>query len=78
MRTTVVLRDGLDQRLRERARRLGISYKEALNQVVEAGLTVSESAPPPYAPAVRALGTRPGFDWDHLNRLASELEDESF
>lgn len=75
MRTTVVLKDSLDRALRERARELGISYKDALNRAVEAGLSVLREEPPPYRVRAKACGLKPGFDWLKLNTLADEMED---
>jgi len=75
MRTTVDIHDSLDQELRRKAEKLGISYKEALNRVIAAGLTSLDRTPKPYQVRAKACGLRPGFDWLHLNRLADELED---
>lgn len=75
MRTTVVLNDALDRELRERAHELGISYKDALNRAVEAGLSVLRERPPPYTVRAKECGLKPGFDWLKLNALADELED---
>jgi hypothetical protein len=76
MRTTIDLQDSLDRELRSRAHALGISYKEAMTRVVRAGLSVLAEQPPPYKVRAKACGMKPGFDWNHLNRLADELEDE--
>lgn len=76
MRTTVDIQDSLDRELREQAARLGITFKEALNRVVAAGLGSLQRPPKKYRVKARACGIRPGVDWLHLNRLADELEDE--
>lgn len=76
MRTTVEIQESLDRQLRTKAADLGISYKEALNRAVAAGLSALDNALPPYTVRARACGLKPGIDWLHLNRLADELEDE--
>lgn len=81
MRSTVDIYDVLDEALRERARRLGVSYKEVINQVLAAGLQqldqVQEPARP-YRVKAKACGFRPGIDTNHLNRLVDETEDEEY
>ncbi len=76
MRTTVDIQDSLDSELRQQAARLGITFKEALNRVIAAGLCSLERPPKNYRVKALACGIRPGIDWLHLNRLADELEDE--
>ncbi len=68
--------DPLDRELREQAARLGITFKDALNRVIAAGLGSLEHPPPAYKVRAKACGIKPGIDWLHLNRLADELEDE--
>lgn len=76
MRTTVDIHNALDQELRRKAQLLGVSFKEALNRALAAGLEALEEPQEPYRVTARELGVRPGVDWLHLNRLAGELEDE--
>lgn len=76
MRTTVDIFNSLDQELRQKADRLGISFKEALNRAIAAGLPSLDLPAEPYRVKARACGTRAGVDWLHLNRMADELEDE--
>jgi hypothetical protein len=61
-------------RLREVVRARGVSFKEALNSAVRAGLTDAGPATA-YAAPTRPMGLRPGVDIDHALRLAGELED---
>jgi hypothetical protein len=75
MRTTVTLDEDVAARLRETARELGISFKEALNNVVRAGLAARSGRAVPYRTPARPLGLRPGIDLDKALRLAGELED---
>lgn len=76
MRTTVNLNDALDQQLRRKATALGISYREALTRAVRAGIEALDGPSQPYRVHAKDCGIRPGLDWQHLNRLADELEDQ--
>jgi len=74
MRTTVTLDPDVEARLREVARERGISFKDALNNAVRAGLMAARSAREYRTPA-RSLGLRAGVDLDKALQLASDLED---
>ena len=76
MRTTVHILDNLDEELRQRAAQLGISYREALNRVISAGLPALKSPPKAFKVRAKACGWKPGVDIHHLNRLGDEIEDE--
>ncbi len=76
MRTTVTLDEDLAARLRGMAAERGISFKEALNAALRAGLVAQAGSPRPYRAPVRSLGLRAGIDIDSALRLASALEDE--
>lgn len=58
------------------AQERGISFKEAINGALRAGLGAEAGAPRPYRLRPRRLGLRPGLDLDRALRLASALEDE--
>lgn len=57
------------------ARERGLSFKQALNTAVRAGLAgpVRETE---YRVPARSLGLRPGVDLDKVLQLAGDLEDE--
>jgi Ribbon-helix-helix protein, copG family len=74
MRTTVTLDADVAARLRQTARERGISFKEALNSAVRAGLAAGRTATPYRTPS-RSLGLRPGINLDKALQLASEIED---
>lgn len=74
MRTTVTLDPDVEARLREVARERGVSFKEALNNAIRAGLMASRSAREYQTPS-RSLGLRAGVNLDKALRLASDLED---
>jgi hypothetical protein len=77
MRTTVTIDPELQTRVREIARERGISFREALNDILRRGLG---QAPPAggqaYEVPVRDLGLRAGIDLDRAFALAAELEDD--
>lgn len=76
MRTTVTIDPDLAARLRQVARERDISFKDALNTALRAGLGEQHGAARPYRVRARRLGLRPGIDLDRALRLASALEDE--
>jgi hypothetical protein len=74
MRTTVTLDADVAIRLREVASERGISFKEALNSTVRAGLAAGRT-PRPYRTPARSLGLRPGINLDKALALAGDIED---
>jgi hypothetical protein len=80
MRTTLRLDDDLAGLLKERARELGIPFKEAVNRTIRAGMgedTATRGHPAPKTIS-HSFGFRPGIDLDKLGQLADELEAEAF
>jgi hypothetical protein len=80
MRTTLTLDDDLAGLLKQRARELGIPFKEAVNRTMRAGIgeaTVTRRHPAPKTIS-HSFGFRPGIDLDKLGQLADELEAEAF
>lgn len=76
MRTTVTIDPDLAVKLRRIARERGISFKDALNTSLRAGIGTDVGAARPYRLHVRRLKLRPGIDLDRALRLATTLEDE--
>lgn len=76
MRTTVRIDPDLAERLRKLANERGISFTEALNTTLRAGIGQRGSAARAYRVPARHLGLRPGIDLDKGLRLAAALEDE--
>lgn len=74
MRTTVTLDPDVEIKLREVARERGVSFKEALNSAIRAGLMGSRGTREYRTPA-RSLGLRAGVDLDKALQMASDLED---
>jgi hypothetical protein len=80
MRTTLTLDDDLAGLLKQRARELGISFEEAVNRTIRAGMgedTATRSHPAPKTIS-HAFGFRAGIDLDKLGQLADELEANAF
>ena len=77
MRTTLTLDYDLAGLLKQRARELGIPFKEAVNRTIRAGLGDAGVAPAPKT-IPHSFGFMPGVDLDKLGQLADELEAEAF
>ncbi len=66
----------LAAKLRRIAQERGISFKEALNGTLRAGLGANAGTARPYRLRTRRLGLRPGIELDRALHLAAALEDE--
>lgn len=71
----MTLDDDLADEVKRLAAARGISFKEALNRTLRAGLA-SQTEPQPFHTPVRSMGLRRGVDVTKALRLAAELEDE--
>jgi hypothetical protein len=80
VRTTLTIDDDLAGLLKQRARELGIPFKEAVNRTIRAGLgeaaRTHRGKPPKTAP--HSFGFKAGIDLDKLGQLSDELEAETF
>ncbi len=76
MRTTVTLDADVAARLKAVARARGISFKQALNSAVRAGLGGERRAARSFKQYSQPMGLRPGFNLDKALQLAAGLEDE--
>lgn len=76
MRTTVTLDPDVAARLKAVARERGISFKQALNSAVRAGLGGQARARRAFKQYAQPMGLRPGFNLDKALQLAAALEDE--
>ena len=63
-------------KLKTLARERGISFKQALNEAVRAGLSAGGRASRPFQPYTQPMGLRPGLQIDKALQLAAALEDE--
>jgi hypothetical protein len=81
MRTTVKIADDLAGLLKQRALETSVSFTEALNRALRAGLgedgsPARRAEPPEVIP--HSFGFRAGIDLDKLGQLADELEAEGY
>jgi hypothetical protein len=75
MRTTVTLDEDVAARVKRLAAERGVSFKEALNALLRAGLDDPSRRARRYRAPTRRLGARPGIDLDKALALAGSLED---
>lgn len=81
MRTTLTLEDDLARKLKELARRRGISFKEAVNDSIRAGLRQGlkpERRDERFQVEPSHCGFVAGVDVGKINQLADELEAADF
>jgi hypothetical protein len=80
MRTTLTIDDDLAGLLKQRARELGIPFKEAVNRTIRAGLGEAAKTHRGKTPKTvpHSFGFRPGVDLDKIGQLADELEAETY
>jgi hypothetical protein len=76
MRTTVTLDADVAAKLKAVVQARGISFKQALNQAVRAGLGGQRRSSRRFEQATHPMGLRPGVDVDKALEFASTLEDE--
>jgi hypothetical protein len=76
MRTTVTLDPDVAAKLKAVARERGISFKQALNSAVRAGLGGQRRSKQAFRQYSQAMGLRPRLDLDKALQLAAALEDE--
>lgn len=63
-------------RLKQLARERGISFKEALNTALRAGLAPRRAKAARYQLRSYRMGLRPGVDLDRALRIAAAMDDE--
>lgn len=76
MRTTLTLDPDVAAKLRDEARRRGISFKEAVNSNLRRGLAAAGPASSAYRVRPRPMRAKPGIDLDRAREVADRLEDE--
>lgn len=75
MRTTVTLDADVEATLKDHMRRQGVSFKDALNNAVRAGLAQTRTPTKRFRQKTYDLGARPGIDLTKALDLAAGLED---
>lgn len=76
MRTTITLEPDVEALIRTAMKERGISFKEALNSAVRAGLTQGKSKRLAFVQKSYSLGSDQSFRWDKALEAAAALEDE--
>jgi hypothetical protein len=75
VRTTVTLEPDVEALLERLMRERGLSFKQAVNYAIRAGLASGGNRGPFRTPTFQ-MGFEPSIPWDKALRLAAELEDE--
>jgi hypothetical protein len=75
MRTTITLDEDVAAQLRRVMRERDMTFKDAVNSTLRAGLGGSREGRAYRLPTYR-MGVRPGIDLDRALRLDAALEDE--
>lgn len=68
MRTTITLEPDVEVLIRTAMKERGISFKEALNAAVRAGLTKAKQKPRHFVQRTFSLGREQNFRWDNTPR----------
>ena len=76
VRTTVTLDPDVQALIRTAMKERGISFKEALNSAVRAGLTQRKARRRHFAQKSYSLGSDQNFRWDKALEAAAAIEDE--
>jgi hypothetical protein len=75
MRTTVTLDPDTEALIRKAMRERGLTFKQALNEAIRAGLA-PETPTAAFRTPTFSMGFNPAVPLDKALRLAAELEDE--
>ena len=76
MRTTVTLDPDIEKLIRDVMRERGVSFKQALNDAIRAGLAPKRNGARRFTQKTYALGAEQYFRWDKALAVADALEDE--
>lgn len=76
MRTTITLEPDVDALIRRAMKERGLSFKEALNSALRAGLTRAKPGRRRFVQKTYALGSEQNFRWDKALAAADAIEDE--
>jgi hypothetical protein len=75
MRTTVTLDPDAAALVQRRMRERGVTFKQAVNDAIRAGLTQEDATVEPFRTRTADLGA-PSVNLDRALQLAGDLEDE--
>jgi hypothetical protein len=76
MRTTITLDSDVEQLLKDVVRKRDITFKEAVNDAIRAGLKGPVGKRPRFRQQTFAMGTGQGNQWDKALQMADAIEDE--
>lgn len=76
MRTTVTLEREVEVLVRAAMKERGLSFKDALNSAIRAGLTLSKLRQRSFVQKTFSLGAEQNFRWDKALAAAEAMEDE--
>lgn len=76
MRTTLTLDDDVAALLHQATKERGVSFKEAVNTALRAGLTSGVPQPRRFQVQASDMGAQPGVNLVKALQLAADLEDE--
>ena len=76
MRTTITLEPDVEALIRTVMKERGISFKEAVNSAVRAGLTARKQKKRDFVQRTFSLGREKNFRWDKALEAATAIEDE--
>ena len=76
MRTTVTLDPDVEALVRRVMKERGVSFKEALNSAVRAGVMQTKTGRRTFVQKTFSLGSEQNFRWDKALAAAETLEDE--
>jgi hypothetical protein len=76
MRTTITLDPDVEQMLKNVIREQDVTFKEAVNDAIRAGLKGSTGKRPRFRQQTFSLGAGQAFRWDKALEMAAALEGE--
>ena len=76
MRTTITLDPDVEQLLKNVLRDRDVTFKEAVNEALRAGLKGTTGRRTRFRQRTFSLGTGKAFRWDKALEMASAIEDE--
>jgi hypothetical protein len=76
MRTTVTLDPDVDQLIRKIIRERDLSFKDAINEAIRAGLKKQPVRQKTFKQKTFPMGSARYFQWEKALQTAAELEDE--
>jgi hypothetical protein len=76
MRTTLTLTADVEEKIKTEMREHGVSFKEAVHTLIRLGDEARKKEPPrrPFKVKARALGERPGLNYDDVWGLIEQIE----